>query len=78
LRQAAIQATLAAEFAKQWEGLDDLIWRRREGTDVAEVDESDDEVEGNAERIRGEEEEPIPTLPPQRVKSTYVDEVLSM
>jgi hypothetical protein len=45
---------------------------------LAEVDESDDEVEGNAERIRGEEEEPIPTLPPRRVKSTYVDEVLSM
>jgi hypothetical protein len=78
LRQAAIQATLAAEFVKQWEGLDDLIRRGREGTVVEEVDESDEEGEGRGGHGSGEEEEPIQTLPQRRVKSTHVDEILSM
>ncbi|KAF8187853.1 hypothetical protein K438DRAFT_1764563 [Mycena galopus ATCC 62051] len=81
-RQAAIQATLATEFAGEWAGLADLIRRGRAG-ELLEEGESDEkaeveEEEEDAADDSGEEEEAIPALPSQTVKATYVDEVLAM
>ncbi|KAF8162258.1 hypothetical protein K438DRAFT_1985192 [Mycena galopus ATCC 62051] len=81
--QAAIQATLATEFAGKWAGLADLIRRGRAG-ELLEEGESDEKAEVEEEEEEdaaddsGEEEEAIPALPSQTVKATYVDKVLAM
>ncbi|KAJ7243627.1 hypothetical protein B0H12DRAFT_1022985, partial [Mycena haematopus] len=83
IRQASIQSTLAMEFAKEWEGLGDLIRQGREGK-LAEDDQGDvgdaEDMDGDedVEDDSGEEEESIPKLPSRTVKATYVDEVLDM
>ncbi|KAK6969028.1 hypothetical protein R3P38DRAFT_2671570 [Favolaschia claudopus] len=78
LRQAAIQRTLATEFAEEWKGLGDLIRRGRDGQleDEEAGDSGDDE--GSEAGESGEEDEPISTLPAGTIKPTYTDEVLVM
>ncbi|KAJ6449962.1 hypothetical protein C8R45DRAFT_1114370 [Mycena sanguinolenta] len=56
-RQAAIYATMAAEFAKEWEGLAAVIERGRAGV-IPEEEEEDVEAEEEEEEDSGEEEEP--------------------
>jgi hypothetical protein len=79
-RQAAVQATLATEFAAEWSGLADKIRQAKTGEAAGE----DGEGEGEAEEVddvgedSGEEEQPITLLPHRTVKPTYVDEVLVM
>ncbi|KAJ7868019.1 hypothetical protein B0H14DRAFT_2572512 [Mycena olivaceomarginata] len=73
LRQAKNQTQLADEFTEEWKALAELISQGRAGREVDGAEESDDEAEEGAS---DEEDEPIPTLPARRLKSTYVDEVL--
>ncbi|KAJ7864121.1 hypothetical protein B0H14DRAFT_3862645 [Mycena olivaceomarginata] len=75
LRQAKNQTQLADEFTEEWKALAELISQGRAGREVDGAEESDDEAEEGAS---DEEDEPIPTLPARRLKSTYVDEVLVM
>ncbi|KAF7346849.1 hypothetical protein MSAN_01824100 [Mycena sanguinolenta] len=75
-RQAAICATMAAEFTKEWEALAGLIRRGRAGV-LVEEEEVEEEAE-EEDSDSGEEEEAIPKLPPRTVKPTYVDDVLVM
>jgi hypothetical protein len=77
-RQAAIQATLAREFATEWEGLGDLIRKGRAGVIAgeAESDIEEDMDDDSVDESR-EEEEPVPVVQ-RTIKPTYVDEVLVM
>ncbi|KAJ7751515.1 hypothetical protein DFH07DRAFT_774758 [Mycena maculata] len=77
LRQAAIQAKLAVDFATEWKDLPDLIRRGRAGETVEEEGSDNDEQDEGAGAYE-EEHEPILTLPQREVKSTHVDEVLEM
>jgi hypothetical protein len=80
MRQSTVQATLAAEFATEWDGLTELIRRGRSGqvSEEGEDGEQSDEEREGAGDDSGEEEEPVPLLPARTVKPVYVDEVLTM
>ncbi|KAJ7801661.1 hypothetical protein B0H14DRAFT_2615098 [Mycena olivaceomarginata] len=80
IRQSAVQATLAAEFATEWDSLKELIRRGRAGelSDEGEEGEQSDEEREGAGDDSGEEEEPIPLLPARTVNPIDVDEVLTM
>jgi hypothetical protein len=78
LRQAGIQAALAEDFAKEWVGLLGLISGGRADGAVDGAVDSDEEASDEYDMGSGEEDEPIPSLPQQVVKPTYVDEVLVM
>ncbi|KAJ7853711.1 hypothetical protein B0H14DRAFT_2354164 [Mycena olivaceomarginata] len=79
IRQSAVQATLAAEFATEWDGLKELIRHGRVGEllDEGEEGEQSDEEREGAGNDSGEEE-PILLLPARTVNPIYVDEVLTM
>ncbi|KAJ6448587.1 hypothetical protein C8R45DRAFT_1132896 [Mycena sanguinolenta] len=79
-RQAAIHATMATEFTKEWEALAGLIQQGRAGVLVEEDEQEDEEKDEQDDEPEdsGEEEEPIPKIPSRTVKPTYVDEVLVM
>ncbi|KAK6974482.1 hypothetical protein R3P38DRAFT_3335742 [Favolaschia claudopus] len=83
-RQERIHATLAVEFAKEWEGLPELIRKGREGIQRGDGGEDMDvgeEARGATELEESEseeEDEPIDLLPSRTVKPTYTDDVLEM
>ncbi|KAK7022691.1 hypothetical protein R3P38DRAFT_3540056 [Favolaschia claudopus] len=80
LRQAAIQSTLAEEFAKEWTGLDELIRRGRAGElgDGAGESEEAAVAPADADEESEEEDEPILTLPARPINPSYTDEILTM
>ncbi|KAJ6570826.1 hypothetical protein DFH09DRAFT_1362492 [Mycena vulgaris] len=80
LRQASLQAKLAARFMKEWEAVPELIQLGRQGELQEERDarvDSDADSEGD-ELSSDDEEEAIPSLPERELRSSYVDEVLAM
>ncbi|KAJ7302086.1 hypothetical protein DFH08DRAFT_826960 [Mycena albidolilacea] len=78
LRQADIQAALAEDFAKEWVGLPGLISNRRVDRGVDGAVDSNKEASDEYDMGSGKEDKPIPSLPQQMAKLTYVDEVLVM
>ncbi|KAJ7495442.1 hypothetical protein FB451DRAFT_1077072 [Mycena latifolia] len=77
LGQAALQTTLAEQFAVDWKTLPELIKRGRAGEIMGEDEEEGQEDEDEDAEWSGEEEEEILSLPQRQVQATYVDEVLT-